>query len=254
MKKILLLLTVLLMTSCASFQLSTLNHDPIYNSNGEEVDINIINSSWELDRLLRDDFQFRYNFAQYAMSQPIGFHFNNRMLRNTLGFNRFYRGYGYTSFTNRHQMWNDWVWGYPYGNGIGFTYSWNHHRWSSNNWNNPYGWSQWNGWGNGYVYNSWYQIHNGQQNMIGRRSRTTNNNRRRSTIISNSRRLTETTSIIRGNNRTRVKRNTRVPTIRPNNNNRRVIRPNNTIRSNKRSVRTTPVRNNTTKTVNKRRQ
>lgn len=215
------------MTSCASFQLSTLNHDPIYNSNENIIDVNIVDSGWELDRLLR------YNSTQYTFNQPFGFYYNNH-----------FSGFNY---------WNGYSWGYPYG--MGFTYSWNHHRWGSNYWYNPYGWNQWYGWGNGYNHNTWNQIRSNQQNMLGRRDRTTNTNRRVSS---------ETTSTIRGiNDRIRVrrteikpiKRNTWNPTVRSNNN-RRVIRPNNTIRPNKRNIRTVtvPLRNNTTKPVNKRRQ
>ena len=209
MKKLLLLLTILLMASCGSLQISTMNHDPIYVSTKTEV--NVIDSNWELERLLRDDFQFRYNFAQYAMSQPIGFHFNNRMLRNTLGFNRFYRGYGYTSFTNRHQMWNDWVWGYPYGNTMGWSYSWNNNRWSNRSWNgfsvDHFG---------GYWNNGWSVNWNA-------RYTSTSNNRRASTSTSTR----------------RVKSRQTYTPIR-NTNIRRSIKPNRVVKPNKRT--TYPIR------------
>ena len=70
MNKSLFLLLVLLLTGCASFQVSTLNHDPIYAIEGSDTEINVINNEFELQRLLRTDFNFRYDFAQYAISQP----------------------------------------------------------------------------------------------------------------------------------------------------------------------------------------
>jgi hypothetical protein len=137
--KNLLILLVLLLSGCASFQVSTMNHDPIYSIEGSDAEITVINNEFELQRLLRDDFNFRYDFAQYAMSQPMSFNWR---------FNRFNF---YYSYWDRYQMWNDWVWNYPYGNGIGWSYSWGNNSWSSNNWNNPYGWNNYYGWNNGYL-------------------------------------------------------------------------------------------------------
>ena len=137
----LLFIILLSLSSCASFQISTLNHDPIYTLEGSDVNIRVINNEFELNHLLRNDFNFRYNFSQYAQTLPITWHYSNRFM----GFNRYNRFNNYSSFyysySNRHQMWNDWVWGYPYGNGIGWSYSWNNNRWSSNSWNNYYGWN-----------------------------------------------------------------------------------------------------------------
>ena len=85
------------------------------------------------ERLLRTDFRFRYDYAQYAISQPISFDWNNRYVR----FNRFNRS---TNFWNSNtgnymvtamhlgieiRMWNDWLWGMDSGGGIGWSYSWN---------------------------------------------------------------------------------------------------------------------------------
>jgi len=176
MKKILLfLLLALLLTGCASFQVSTLNHDPIYSIEGSDAEITIINNEFELQHLLRTDFNFRYDFAQYALRQPISFDWRfNR-------FNRYnywnpYMGYNY--YWNRDQMWNDWVWGYPYGNGIGWSYSWNNRRWSSNQWGNPYGWNNYYGWGNGYGWNN-YNRYKGTNVVYhrGRRGNTRTINR-----------------------------------------------------------------------------
>ena len=166
MKKLLLL--VLLLTGCASFQISTMNHDPIYSVEGSDVKVKVINNNWELEQHFRNDFNFRYDFSQYAQTLPITWHYSNRFM----GFNRYNRFNNYSSFyysySNRHQMWNDWVWGYPYGNGIGWSYSWNNNRWSSNSWNNPYGWNNYNRYrGTNVAYHT------------NRRGRTTNTNNRR---------------------------------------------------------------------------
>ena len=175
-----LILLILLFTGCASFQVSTLNHDPIYSIEGSDAEITVINNEFELQRLLRDDFNFRYDFAQYAKSQPISFDWNNRILRNSR-FNRYNynnryswsNGWGYGSYWNRDQMWDDWLWGYQYGNGIGWSYSWNNNRWSSNSWNNYYGW------GNGYGWNN-YNRYRGTNVAYhrGRRSGVVNTNGR----------------------------------------------------------------------------
>ena len=73
MKNKLLILALLLLSSCASFQVSTLNHDHIYVVEGSNTEINVISNRFELNRFLRNDFNFRYNFAQYALSQPPSF-------------------------------------------------------------------------------------------------------------------------------------------------------------------------------------
>lgn len=173
MKKILLLL-LLTLTGCASFQVSTLNHDPIYSIEGSDAEITVINNEFELQHLLRTDFNFRYDFAQYALRQPISFDWRfNR-------FNRYnywnpYMGYNY--YWNRDQMWNDWVWGYPYGNGIGWSYSWNNRRWSSNQWGNSYGWNNYYGWNNGF-YNRYrgtnVAYHTGRRGNTRTNTRTIN--------------------------------------------------------------------------------
>jgi len=161
MKKSIFLLLVLLSTGCATFQVSTLNHDPIYAIEGSDAEINVINNEFELQRLLRTDFNFRYDYAQYAISQPRSFDWNNRVLGNRYSF--------YNPYYSRTQMWNDWVWGYNwnsphrwspfgydrwgynnYGYGMGWSYSWNNRRWSSNQWGNPYGWNNYYGWNNGF--------------------------------------------------------------------------------------------------------
>ena len=223
MKKLLLLLTVLLMTSCASFQLSTLNHDPIYSIEGSDAEITVINNEFELQRLLRDDFNFRYDFAQYAKSQPISFDWNNRILRNSR-FNRYNynnryswsNGWGYSSYWNRDQMWDDWLWGYQYGNGIGWSYSWNNNRWSSNSWNHP-NWYL----GSNLYYNQYNQSNRRYRNTsynIGRRTTTrtqrTNNTISPIRINKPSRRVTPSRNTTRRNTNVQMPRR-RVSRVSP---------------------------------------
>ena len=51
---------------------------------------------------LRTDFRFRYDYAQYAISQPISFDWNNRFFRNTR-FNR-YNNYNQTTILHTTQL------------------------------------------------------------------------------------------------------------------------------------------------------
>ena len=150
MNKSLFLLLVLLLTGCATFQVSTLNHDPIYAIEGSDVEINVINNEFELQRLLRTDFNFRFDFAQYALRQPRSFDWNNRVLGNRYSF--------YNPYYSRTQMWNDWAWGYnwysphpmsSFGNNWGPYpyYGWNNYGWR---YNNRWGYNRWNNWNYGY--------------------------------------------------------------------------------------------------------
>ena len=72
MKNILLFLTLLLLTSCgSSWNVSTLNHDSIYQDENY-IDVEFLNES-QFRNKLRTDFQFRFDYAQYALSQPASF-------------------------------------------------------------------------------------------------------------------------------------------------------------------------------------
>ena len=184
MKKLLLLLVVLLSTGCASFQLSTLNHDPIYDTVlvvPADVQIDTLSSS-QLRWKLRTDFRFRYDFAQYALSQPRSFDWNNRVLGNRYNFYSPY-SFGYNSYWNRDQMWNDWVWGYnsysshmwsPFGyDRWGYnSYSWNNHGWNSWGWNGYYG----NGWGWRQQMNNYAWQHRNRPNTAYINGRRGSNN------------------------------------------------------------------------------
>ena len=235
MRNSLILLVLLLLSGCASFQVSTMNHDPIYSIEGSDIEINVVDNEFELDRLLRTDFNFRYDFAQYAMSQPMSFNWR---------FNRFNRFNFYYSYWDRYQMWNDWVWNYPYGNGIGWSYSWGNNSWSSNSWNSPYGWNNYYGWGNGYGWNiygqnGWYgrRGRNNVSYISGRRGSTMSIQDRigqgamiESSIRNKSRKIVVKPRVI--NSKPRINNNIKpirtykpIPSIRPNNNPPRSTRP-----------------------------
>ena len=167
MKKLLLLLVLLLSGCSTTYHLSTLNHDPIYDTVLEvpaDVQIDTLSVS-QLKWKLRTDFRFRYDFAQYALSQPRSFDWNNRLLGNR--FNRYSPYWSYSYSWNRDMMWNDWVWGYPFFQ----SHMWSpfrYDRWGYNH----YGWN--NSWWNGY--NNWYNgpWHNQGYNAIWNRSRGNN--------------------------------------------------------------------------------
>ena len=173
-KLICIIVLALSLNSCATFHLSTLNHDPVYTIEGSDVEIDVIDNEFELARLLRTDFRFRYDYAQYAMRQPITWHYQNRFVRlNTRYLGNVYGQYNrYYSYQNSWNMWNDWLWNYPYGNGIGWSYSWGNNHWSNNNWNSPYGWNNYYGWGNGYGWNQTHPYMYGRRGSRGRSNST----------------------------------------------------------------------------------
>ena len=227
MKKSLFLLLVLLLTGCATFQVSTLNHDTV----------NVIENEIELRNLLRTDFNFRYDFAQYALRQPRSFDWDNRVLGNRYNF--------YNPYYSRTQMWNDWIWGYNYL----ISYRWSpfgYDRWGYNNyygWNN-YGWNWYNNW----HYGSWY---NRGHNIPGYKNRGRNSsqiNGRRNKTQTPRRVVTTTTrpknTTIRYQPRTRINTSrTRINTSRTRTNT--ISRPSRTIRISPR----TSTRSNNNNTV-----
>jgi hypothetical protein len=178
--RLLYLLFILLFTSCGvGFQYSTLNHaghiDGIYSSNDYKIDTL---NEFQVRNKLRTDFYFKYDIAQYALSQPASFDWNNRLLGNRYNWSRPYWGYNY--YWNRTQMWNDWVWGYNW---------YSPHRWSP--FNNNWGSYSYYGWNNYYSYNSRFYNRYRGTNVVyhnSRRSSThTTTNRR---VINNNRVVT----------------------------------------------------------------
>ena len=253
MKNLLLLLSVFLMMSCGTFKVSTLSYDPIYTTaNGDTIDVNVVDNEWELNRLLRDDFNFRYDYAQYAKSQPISFDWNNRILRNNR-FNRFNfnnryswsNGFNMSSYWNRDMMWDDWLWGYSSMNyGMGWSYGWGNNSWSSNQWNNPYGWNNYYGWGNGYGWNNGWN-NNGWNNGYRRGSNVAYNIGRRGSTMSVRDRIGQGAMIQSTKVKKRRTINTNVTPI-PNNTKVREVRSSEVrvIKPRRASTVITPVRNN----------
>ena len=261
---------VLLLSSCAGlqFKYATLNHaghvDGIYNSTGN-IKIDTLSYS-QFKWKIQNNFQFRYDYAQYALSQPLSFDWNNRLLGFRYNrFNRWGSYYGYNYYWNRTQMWNDWVWGYPY---------FSPHRWSPfgyDRWGyNSYGWNNygWNSWGwNGYQGNNWgwrYQMNNYAWNNRYRRNtvyvnghRTSNRTSTR-TVVNNTNRRTTPSVNTNNNNRTIRVNKPRINNPRPTINNNSRPRINNTPRPTQ-TIRTTPrtstrSTNNTTVRSNSRRK
>ena len=143
------LIVMFLMYGCSSsFYLSTMHHDPIY---GPEEVVLTVPSGVKIDTLsysqlkwkLRTDNTFRWNFAQYAMNQPLSWYNSNFRYSYWRPFNSF------DVYWNRHNFWYDWAFNYP------FNSSWGYNSLGWNNWN--YGWGYWNRWNRPfYHWNNWY--------------------------------------------------------------------------------------------------
>jgi hypothetical protein len=257
MKEKLILFSVLLMllTSCGSYQLSTHNHTPEYIG---DVRVDVIDNEMELSRKLRFDDKFRWDFAQYAMRQDMrwnyDFYWNNRM----------YRRGPFASpsdfYWNSQSFWWNWAsnspfnmgfnywdpFGFNNNYGMGWSYSWNNRRWSSNQWGNPYGWNNYYGWNNGF-YNRYRGTNVAYH--TGRRSSTMSNRDRigQASMIESTKRRTNRTIV----NKTKSRRNFVIEEndnvdkeaikLKRNNPNIRIIRnPNNVIIRNNNNK---PVRN-----------
>ena len=88
MKKLLILICfIFLLNSCGvSFKYATLNHvatDPLYGDIlpvPSTTKVDTINSMFDLKSELRNDFSFRWDFAQYAINQPYSWYWNNPRL------------------------------------------------------------------------------------------------------------------------------------------------------------------------------
>ena len=167
MRYFIYILLVLLLTSCGTtYQISTLNYDPIYGPDGTEIEVNVVDNEFELARKFRTDDKFRWDFAQYAMKQDLrwnyDFYFNNRMYRSPFAS-------PFDFYWNSHNYWWNWAsnsyfnMGFNHWDRFGF-YGYN--RWGYNN----YGW---NNWGyrqrmNGYAWRNRNRTNTAY--VIGRRS------------------------------------------------------------------------------------
>ena len=220
MKKVTQLLILLLFTSCGvQWQYTTLNHaaqiDSIYRT--PDVQINTINSVSDLRWKLRTDFNFRWDFAQYAMNQPYSWYWNNPRLE---GIWRPYNRFDVYFYSN--WFWTDWAFNYPF-----------HHTWGWNNWyswNRPYyyyGWNRpynpWNNWYQGPFNNSGYNVvynasRRGSNVAYINGNRASNNISDRLTINRNKPRI----NVNNSNNRIRVYDNPNNNNINYNNNNNNI--------------------------------
>ena len=227
LKTLIAIISMSLLTSCGvNWHVSTLNYDPIYDDENyivvsDEVEIDTLNE-FQFRNKLRTDFNFRYDFAQYALSQPVSFDWNNRLLGRYNRYNWSSPYYGY--YWNRTQMWHDWVWGFTPHRWSPFGYD----RWGYNNWMGNahwgYGWNSYYGWNNYYGWNDWRWGMNNYAWQNRYRSNTVYvNGRRGSSVVSN--RTPRTNSNIqenvnrrRGNSNTRTVRSYNNPRINPDNN------------------------------------
>jgi hypothetical protein len=162
MKKLALLLFLFITLSSCGVQwqytsLSTAGQvNSIYRSSNVQVDT--ITSLSDLRWKLRNDFNFRYDFATYAMQQPYTWYWNNPRLE---GIWRPYNRFDVYFYSN--WFWNDWAYNYPF-----------HHTWGWNNWyswNRPY---YYYGWNRPYnPWNNWYQgpFNNQSYNVVYNASR-----------------------------------------------------------------------------------
>lgn len=145
-----------LLTGCSSYRLATLNHDPMY-----PVEYVIpINNETKIDTLsysqfkwkLRTDFNFRWDYAQYAMNQPYNWY-------SSFSYNVWRPYNSFDVYFNRHTFWYDWAFNYPYYWGYSSWHNpWRHH------WYRPYNWNY--SWHNGPWYNSGYNVvwHSSREN------------------------------------------------------------------------------------------
>ena len=191
MKKLIVLLSILTLSSCGiQWKYSTLNHT------GHLSNVHTVND-YEVDTLtesqfrnkLRTDVGFRLDFARYALSQPRSFDWNNRLLGRQ--YDSRYNSY----YWSRDQMWNDWAWGYvgwdswgsphrwsPFGYdrwGYNMHYGWNNHGWGYNNWigSGYYGWNNYYGQGWRRGSNSYIYGRRGYNTVLSTTRRTVNSKR-----------------------------------------------------------------------------
>lgn len=231
MRYFIYILLVLLITSCGTtYQISTLNYDPIYGPDDTEIKVDVVSNEFELARKFRTNDTFRWNFAQYAIQQDLrwnyDFYWNNRMYRSPFAS-------PFDFYWNSHNYWWNWASNYS------FNYGFNH--WDRFGF---YGYSRWrwNNWGyrqrmNDYVWrnrnrtNTAYVVGRRSSNNIVGSNRTNIENR--IIVNRNKPRVIDKDVVInreiiklkRGNNNIRIYNNpNNVPNNIRNNNNSRPVR------------------------------
>lgn len=160
MKKLIYILLIVLLSSCNTYRLASYYDDPIY-FNGEEVEV--IDSYSDLNWKMKTDFSFRWDFAQYAMNQPLSWYYQNPRL------NGIWRPYNrFDVWFNSTEFWYDWAFNYNFG-----WNSWHWNSWRWNSWNYPYhynwnyGWNDWR-WNN-RIDNYWERNNTNIAFVNGRR-------------------------------------------------------------------------------------
>lgn len=148
---ILAILSFWLLTSCGvNWHISTTNYDPIYGDENYLTadDLKVDTLSYrEFRWKLRTDFNFRWNYANYMMDQPLSWYYRNQ--------NWSPWGYGaHNVWFNSHQYWTDWAFNYPF---TSFN-SWYWNRWDWPRYNWGWGWysNTWNNHWYNYGYSGWY--------------------------------------------------------------------------------------------------
>ena len=239
MRKLLAILSLILLTSCGvQWQIATLNHvayDPLYNDVVQKYPERVDTLSYSDFRWkLRTDFNFRWNYAQYMMDQPLSFYYRNYPN---------YLGNAHDFWWNSNQYWTDWAFNYPFNSW--YWSRWNRpwmgnaywgYGWYGNTWNNHwwrYGYSGWYGhnslvWGNTWRNDKTYVHINGRR---GSSNINYNGTGRTNSIIQTN----TNTRGVRSNNTSRIRvydnpTNTTRNYRRSNDNNN--IRINNTTRNN----------------------
>ena len=139
MRKLIFISILILLIGCGTFQLTTLNHDPLYHIPDSNIQVEVLDTEFDVARKFRNDFDFRYNYSQFAQNQNYSWYFQNRMFR----LNSFNLISTQDLYWNRHLFWNDWAFNYP--NAYNFNY-WN-------TWNSPF-YSQWHS-RYTFAWNSW---------------------------------------------------------------------------------------------------
>ena len=189
MRNLIYILLIVLLTGCNTYRLASYYDDPVY-FNGEEVEV--IDSYSKLNWKMRTDFSFRWDFAQYAMNQPLSWYYQNPRLDGIWRpYNRF------DIWFNSTEFWYDWAFNYNFG-----WNSWHWNSWRWNSWNYPYHYN-WN-----YGWNNW-RWNNRIDNYWGRNN--TNIafvNGRRGSRISN-----QVNNVVTNYNVPRVINNISVPRI-----------------------------------------
>ena len=175
MKKIVFLFTLILLTSCGSFQLSTINHSPIVTQEGIVVDV--IDSEFSLYRKLSNDSRFRWDYTKFAMDQDLRWHYSFYSRNNLWRYNRNISPWDL--YVNKYDYWFNWNFNF------GFS--------TFNHWD-PYRFRQW-GWNSYDPYYSNFHLWNRpsiahmnryrQSNQIDIENRERNNRVRSRAIVTN---------------------------------------------------------------------